>query len=141
MRTPDVNVLLYAVNRDCSQHSIAKAWMADSFARPQGIGFAWIALLGFLRIATRPGIFSKPLNVEEALAVVDVWLSRPGASILNPSERHAGVLARLLMGAGSAGNLVSDAHLAALAIEHSAELGSFDRDFERFSGLRFQLLR
>ena len=140
MRTPDVNVLLYAVNRDCSQHASAKAWMAESFARPQGVGFAWIAVLGFLRIATRTGIFAKPLHVEEALAVVDVWLSQPGASILNPGERHAGILARLLMGAGSAGNLVTDAHLAALAKEHSAELGSFDRDFERFSGLRYQLL-
>lgn len=141
MRTPDVNVLLYAVNHNCAQHESAKAWMTESFARPQGVGFAWIALLGFLRLATRSGIFAKPLNVQDALAVLDIWLSQPGASIMSPTERHAGVLARLLMGAGSAGNLVSDAHLAALAIEHSAELGSFDRDFERFSGLRFQLLR
>lgn len=141
MRTPDVNVLLYAVNRNCAQHAAAKAWLTESFARPQGVGFAWIALLGFLRLATRSGIFAKPLHVEEALSIVDVWLSQPGASILNPAERHAGVLARLLLGAGSAGNLVSDAHLAALAIEHGAELGSFDRDFERFSGLRWQLLR
>jgi predicted nucleic acid-binding protein len=72
--------------------------------------------------------------------VVDVWLSQPTASILNPTDRHAGVLGRLLLGAGSGGNLVSDAHLAALAIEHGAELGTFDRDFARFAGLRLQWL-
>jgi predicted nucleic acid-binding protein len=72
--------------------------------------------------------------------VVDIWLSQPTASILNPGARHAGILGRLLLAAGAAGNLVSDAHLAALAIEHGAELGSFDRDFARFAGLRVQLL-
>ena len=99
-----------------------------------------MALLGFLRLATRTGIFTKPLGVEQALSVVDVWLSQPTASILNPTERQAGVLGRLLLGAGAAGNLVSDAHLGALAIEHGAELGTFDRDFARFAGLRLQLL-
>jgi toxin-antitoxin system PIN domain toxin len=99
-----------------------------------------MALLGFLRLCTRTGIFAKPLGIDHALAVVDVWLSQPNASILHPTDRHAGVLGRLLLGAGAAGNLVSDAHLAALAIEHGADLGTFDRDFARFAGLRLQLL-
>jgi uncharacterized protein len=140
MRTPDVNVLLYAVNSDSAQNSAATVWLSESFARPQGVGFGWMALLGFLRLSTRIGIFAKPLSAEQALSVVDVWLSQPTASILNPTDRHAGVLGRLLLGAGAAGNLVSDAHLAALAIEHGAELGTFDRDFARFAGLRLQLL-
>jgi toxin-antitoxin system PIN domain toxin len=140
MRTPDVNVLLYAVNRDSAQHAAATAWLTESFTRPQGVGFGWMALLGFLRLSTRTGIFARPLAIEQALSVVDIWLSQPAASILNPTERHAGILGRLLMGAGAAGNLASDAHLAALAIEHGAELGTFDRDFARFSGLRLQLL-
>jgi toxin-antitoxin system PIN domain toxin len=140
MRTPDVNVLLYAVNRSSAQHVAATVWLTESFARPQGVGFGWMALLGFLRLATRSGIFAKPLGTEQALSVVDVWLSQPTASVLNPTERHAGVLGRLLLAAGAGGNLVSDAHLAALAIEHGAELGTFDRDFARFSGLRVQLL-
>jgi len=140
MRIPDVNVLLYAVNSDSAQHKAATSWLAESFARPQGIGFGWMALLGFLRLSTRSGIFARPLGIEQALSVVDVWLSQPTASILNPTDRHAGVLGRLLLGAGSAGNLVSDAHLAALAIEHGAELGTFDRDFTRFAGLRLQWL-
>jgi len=140
MRTPDVNVLLYAVNSDSSEHDVAKAWLTESLSRPQGVGFAWMALLGFLRLSTRTGIFAKPLATEHALAVVDIWLSQPTASILNPTSRHAGILGRLLLGAGAAGNLVSDAHLAALAIEHGADLGTFDRDFARFAGLRLQLL-
>lgn len=140
MRTPDVNVLLYAVNSDSAQHGAATTWLSESFARPQGVGFAWMALLGFLRLSTRAGIFAKPLGTEHALAVVDVWLSQPTASILNPTDRHAGVLGRLLLGAGAGANLVSDAHLAALAIEHGADLGTFDRDFARFAGLRLQLL-
>jgi toxin-antitoxin system PIN domain toxin len=140
MRTPDVNVLLYAVNSDSAQHKAATSWLAESFARPQGIGFGWMALLGFLRLSTRSGIFARPLGIEQALSVVDVWLSQPTASILNPTDRHAGVLGRLLLGAGSGGNPVSDAHLAALAIEHGAELGTFDRDFTRFAGLRLQWL-
>ncbi len=90
MRTPDVNVLLYAVNSDSAQHSAATTRLTESFARPQGVGFGWIALLGFLRLATRTGIFTKPLGVEQALSVVDVWLSQPTASVLNPTERHAG---------------------------------------------------
>lgn len=141
MRLPDVNVLLYAINRDCPEHEVARIWMEESFARPQGVGFAWLALLGFLRLATRSGIFPRPLPVDEALGVLDTWINHPNAQVLEATERHAGMLGRLLLGAGAGGNLVSDAHLAALAIEHAAELGTFDRDFERFSGLRVLLLK
>lgn len=140
MRMPDVNVLLYAVNKDCVQHEAARGWLEASFARPQGVGFAWAALLGFLRLATRPGIFPQPLPLTQALAIVDTWLNHPSACLLEATERHAGILGRLLLGAGTGGNLVSDAHLAALAIEHGAELGSFDRDFERLAGLRWTRL-
>ena len=141
MRTPDVNVLLYAVNRDSPQHTTARGWIESSLARPGGVGFAWAALLGFLRLSTRPGIFARPLPIESALGIVDAWLHHPAAQVLATTERHAGILGRLLLGAGEGGNLVSDAHLAAMAIEHNAELASFDRDFARFSGLRWTLLK
>lgn len=104
------------------------------------MGFAWVALLGFVRLATRRGIFPKPLAVEDALSVVRAWIEEPRASLLHPTERHSLLLARLLIPAGTGGNLTTDAHLAALAIEHGATLGSFDRDFERFSGLAFEAL-
>jgi len=141
MRTPDVNVLLHAVNADSPQHGVARGWIEASFAHAQGIGFAWPALLGFLRLATRRGIFVKPLAIDDALGVVDAWLQHPAAKVIVPTERHAALLASLLLGAQRGGNLVSDAHLAALAIEHRAELGTFDRDFENFPGLRLALLK
>jgi uncharacterized protein len=140
MKMPDVNVLLYAANSDCPQHAAARRWLEGAFTPPQGVGFAWAAMLGFLRLSTRTGILAKPLSVDDALAVIDAWIGHPHAQILQPTDRHAGILGRLLLAAGRGGPLVSDAHLAALAIEHDAELGSFDRDFGRFAGLRLTLL-
>lgn len=141
MRLPDTNVLLYAVNLDAPQQAAAQTWLAEGFDSTVGVALTWVALLGFIRIATRPGIFATPLEVETALKVVDRWISHPGARIVQPGERHASLLGRLLVGAGAAGNLTNDAHLAALAIEHGATLGSFDRDYRRFAGLQFDLLR
>jgi uncharacterized protein len=141
VRTPDVNVLMYAVNGDSPQHDAARGWIEDAFARPAGIAFAWPALVGFLRLGTRSGIFAKPLGVEDALGVVDAWLQHPRARVIAATARHAQVLSGLLVAAGVGGNLVSDAHLAALAIEHGAELGTFDSDFQRFAGLRMVLLK
>ncbi|MBS0382275.1 MAG: PIN domain-containing protein [Proteobacteria bacterium] len=92
-------------------------------------------------MSTIRGVLAKQLSVEEALRFVDEWLAHPRARIIGPTDRHAPVLARLLIGAGRAGNLVSDAHLAAIAIEHGATLGTFDRDFERFAGLQMDWLQ
>lgn len=140
MKLPDTNVLLYAVNRSAPQQAEAERWLRAAFAAPAGVGFAWVVLLGFLRIVTRAGIFERPLSVEQALQVLDRWLTHPAARIVDPGPRHAALLGRLLVGAGGAGNLTNDAHLAALAIESGATLGSFDRDFARFAGLDFERL-
>lgn len=140
MRTPDVNILVHAINADAPQHTAALQWLENAYREPAGIGFAWVALLGFVRITTRRGILPAPLSIEDALGLVDDWLNHPHARILNPTDRHAALLARLLIGAGRGGNLVTDAHLAAIAIEHGATLGSFDHDFERFAGLRLERL-
>ena len=140
MKLPDVNVLLFAVNKVSVEHEQARSSLESAFNQPGGVGLAWVALLGFVRLATRRGVFSKPLKVEDALSVVQAWLADPRATVLHPTERHARVLARLLIAAGTGGNLTTDAHLAALAIEHGATLVSFDRDFERFSGLAFEVL-
>ena len=140
MKTPDVNLLLYAANADSPHQSESAHWLERAFAEPAGIGFAWVALLGFIRLTTRPGIFAQPLALDDALGLVDDWLAHPYSRILNPMDRHGALLARLLIGAGSGGNLTTDAHLAAIAIEHGATLGTYDRDFERFSGLRLELL-
>jgi uncharacterized protein len=139
MKLPDVNVLLYAANADSTHHTEAKVWVESSFAATSGVGFAWVVLLGLIRIATRSGVFERPLPVERALAFVHAWLADPAAAILKPGDRHESLLARLLVGAGTAGNLTTDAHLAALAIEHGATLASFDHDFTRFPGLDVEL--
>jgi toxin-antitoxin system PIN domain toxin len=140
VKLPDVNVLLYAANEASPAHEEARTWLETAFNEAGGVGLAWVALLGFIRLSTRRGIFPKPLTVEDAVSVVHAWLAHERATILHPSERHMTILARLLVGAQTAGNLTTDAHLAALAIEHGAILGSFDADFERFSGLRFDAL-
>ena len=140
MRTPDVNVLVYAVNLDAPQRAAAARWIEDAFADPAGIAFTWHALVGFLRLSTQQRIVSSALSLDTALDVVNEWLAHPRARVIGPTDRHASLLARLLVGAGRGGNLVSDAHLAAIAIEHGATLGTFDRDFERFAGLHLELL-
>ena len=140
MRLPDTNVLLHAVNHQAPQHAVARQWLEAAFAAPAGVGLAWAALLGFVHIATRAGIFARPLQPQQALQVLNHWLGQPGVQVLEPGPSHAALLGRLLLAAGTAGNLVGDAHLAALALEHGAELGTFDRDFTRFAGLRVQLL-
>ena len=137
---PDVNVLVHAINPDSLHHAPARRWLEQAFREPAGVGLAWNALLGFLRLTTKRDVLAKQLSINDALRFVDEWLAHPQARILHPTDRHAAVLARLLVGAGRGGNLVSDAHLAAIAIEHGAILGTFDGNFEHFAGLRFEHL-
>jgi toxin-antitoxin system PIN domain toxin len=139
MILPDVNTLLYAVNSSSDQHIAALTAMRRGFDDPRGVAFAWTVLLGFLRLSTRRGVFPKPLSLEDALRVIEHWLEHPRSQVLHPGERHAQQLGRLLRSAGTAGNLTTDAHLAALAIEHGATILSFDRDFARFEGVKWIL--
>lgn len=141
MKLPDTNVLLYAVNAQAPQHRKAVALLEAAYASPNGVGFAWPALIAFIRLTTRRDILPAPLAVDEALGLVRDWLAHPNARVLQPTDAHEAVFAGLLRAAGQAGNLTNDAHLAALAIEHGATLASFDRDFGRFDGLDFERLR
>ena len=140
MILPDVNVLLHAVNSAAPQHATANAALKDAY-RQGNVALCWPALLGFLRLATRAGILPRPLTVTDGLAVLRAWLDHPASVLVQPTAQHAALLGSLLIGAGQGGPLVSDAHLAALAIEHGATLLSFDADFARFAGLRFTHLR
>jgi uncharacterized protein len=134
----DVNVLLYAVDEDSTRHREAKAWLETALSGKESIGLAWVVVLAFVRLTTRLGIASRPLSVETALDLVAKWLDHPAVSILHPGLQHAHILRTLLLKTGTGGNLTTDAHLAALALEHGAELCSFDHDFARFSGLRWK---
>ena len=138
MRLVDANVLLYAVNERSEQHQRSRAWLDAALNGQEAVGFAWIALLAFLRLATHPAVFPRPLSVGDAIETLRQWLAQPPAMIVDPTSRHADVLAGLLTETGTAGNLVNDAHLAALAVEHGAVLVSFDADFSRFPGIRWE---
>jgi toxin-antitoxin system PIN domain toxin len=133
----DANLLLYATDRQSARHDAARSWLAAQLSGPDSVAFAWSVLLAFLRLSTSGRIFEHPLSVERAFDVVEAWLAQPCVVILHPGERHATLVRQLLRPLGTAGNLVSDAHLAALAIEHGAELDSCDTDFSRFAGLRW----
>ncbi len=140
MILPDVNVLLHAVNAAAAQNTVAHAALKDAYLKGP-VALCWPALLGFLRLSTRAGILPRPLTVGQALDVTRVWLGHPASVLVHATAQHAAVLSALLLGAGRGGPLVSDAHLAALAIEHGATMLSFDADFARFAGLRFTHLQ
>lgn len=137
MKIVDANLLLYAVNEDAPLHRKAKAWFEDALSGSEPVGFEWSVLLAFLRLSTRTAIFPHPLGPDEALGLITEWLAQPCATIVRPAEGHLAVLRRLLAPLGVAGNLTSDAHLAAVALEHGAELCSCDADFARFQGVRW----
>ena len=132
----DANVLLYAVNTADPQHDAASTWLVRALAGVEAVGIPWVSLLAFIRLGTNPQVFPSPLSLDDAFAVLRDWLARRTAVIPVPTSRHLGVLDALITEAGTAGNLVSDAHLAALAIEHTARVASFDRDFLRFRGVQ-----
>ena len=135
----DPNVLLYARNADARQHTQARTWLDSALSGSEGVGLAWVSLLAFLRIATNPRATAAPLTIDGATAQVERWLTAPSAVTVNPTTRHAAVLSGLLQQTGTAGNLVTDAQLATLAIEHGATIVSYDRDFGRFAGVRHRL--
>ena len=137
MKIVDANVLLYAVNRDALHHEQARTWLDGALSGNDTVGFSWIVLLAFVRISTRAGIFAAPLGVDDAMEQVADWIAAPGAVVVQPGIDHARYLARILERVGTGGNLVNDAHLAALALEQRAEIVSYDSDFARFEGVRW----
>lgn len=132
----DANVLLHAVNERAREHAAARGWVQEALGGGEAVAFAWAVVLAFLRLSTHPAVFPRPLSAGQAAESVERWLGSPPAVTLEPSRRHLPLLRGLLEAAGTAGNLVGDAHLAALALEHGATVVSFDRDFGRFEGLR-----
>lgn len=134
----DANVLLYAVNRGAVHHEASRMWLDSSLRGPVPVGLAWSALLTFLRVSTHRSAFPAPFTVDEACRQLRAWLAAPAALIVDPTARHVDVLIGLLEESGTAGNLVPDAHLAALASEHAATIVTFDTDFLRFRGVPSQ---
>jgi toxin-antitoxin system PIN domain toxin len=133
----DANVLLYAVNESAPRHEESRSWLDAALTGSETIGFAWLVLLAFLRLSTRVGLFPEPLSTDGACRRVEAWLAQAPAVVVEPSTRHLRLLTDLLAAVGAGGNLVSDAHLAALGIEHQATVVTYDSDFSRFPGVRW----
>ena len=131
----DANLLIYAHTSGSPHHTAAREWLDRQINGSPRVGLPWISLLAFLRITTNPRVFPRPLPTAEAWGQVEDWLNCEAVWVPPPTERHSGVLGRLIAQRGVGGNLVSDAHLAALAIEHGLTLCSADGDFARFAGL------
>ncbi len=137
MKLVDANVLLYAVNSDAHHHERSRSWLDAALSGGETVGFAWVPLLAFVRLVTREGLFPNPLTLDEAMDRVDAWIGAPAAVLVSPGPQHSRILRGLLQPLTTAGNLVNDAHLAALALEHRCGIVSFDNDFSRFAGVQW----
>ena len=128
----DANVLLYAVDEASQFHSQAKSWLEAAMNGPTRVGLPWPTLLAFQRIATHPRAGDKPLTPTQAFRFIQDWLNNDQTWIPEPGRKHAEILGKLLAEGDLRGNLVTDAHLAALAIEYGVGICSYDSDFARF---------
>lgn len=137
MRIVDANVLLYAVNEDALHHDSSRTWLDAALSGGDTVGFTWVALLAFVRLSTKQGLFAEPLSHEEAMRQVSAWTTAPGGLVVDPGPTHVATVSEALRDVGHGGNLVNDAHLAAIAIENRADIVSYDNDFSRFSGVRW----
>ena len=137
MIVPDTNLFLYAYDANAREHRRARAWLQEAFSGSEIVGIAWQTISGFVRILTHPAVSGDRYSLEEAMAIVDEWLELPNVRILNPGQQHWTLLRKVLLSGNARGNLITDACLAALAMEFGGVLYSNDRDFARFPGLRW----
>lgn len=137
MIVPDINLLVFAYNAAAPRHDAARGWWEGLMTGRERIGIPWAVTIGFVRLVTHAAVLEHPLPPGAAMDRVRQWLTREHVQALDPGPRHLGILERLFESTGVGGNLTTDTHLAALAIEHQAELHSSDADFARFPGLRW----
>ncbi len=133
----DANLLIYAKFSDFPQHARAFSWLQETLDSPGRLGLPWASALAFLRLSTNPRVFEQPLSMQNAWGQLAEWLDHPRVWIPEPTGEHARLLGKLLIESQATANLVPDAHLAALAIEHGLTLCSADSDFARFPGLKW----
>ncbi len=141
MIIPDLNILLYALDSSSARNKEAVQWLENAVnSGAEEIGIPWVVHLGFLRLTTNPKVFPRPLSIEAAAEWLDALEKHSAVRMLNPGPAHPGILRHLLLMLGTGGNLVTDAHIAALALEQNATVATGDRDFQRFPGLKLKLL-
>jgi len=134
----DANILLYAEDQQSPRHAMARQWWDAQLSGASPVCLCWTVLGAFIRIGTNPRVFERPLSLDQALSRVQSWLDQPCTRIVNPTDRHWIVFQKMLVEGQAAANLVTDAHLAALASEHGCELISTDTDFSRFPGVKWR---
>lgn len=134
----DANLLLYAEDQNSPHHNAAREWWDAQLSGASPVCLSWTILCAFIRIATNYRVFDHPLTITQAIARVQSWLEQPCTRIIRPTDRHWTVFKEMLTGGHATANLVMDAHLAALAIEHGCELISTDKDFSRFRKLKWR---
>ena len=131
----DANLLIYAVNSDAPRHPPAREWLDRALSGSVPVGLPWICLLAFLRIVTHSRVFSRPMQPDTAIDIVGEWLEQPIVDAVYPGDGHWPILRNLLRTTGTGGNLTTDTHIAAMAIERGATVCSADHDFKRFPGV------
>jgi toxin-antitoxin system PIN domain toxin len=135
---PDANLLLYAQDTLSKHHQAARRWWDDVLSGSDLVFLSWPVINAFIRIATNPRLHDRPLTTEESIEIVESWIAQPCVRIASPTENHWRLFQEQLKNSGATGNLISDAHLAALAIEHGCTLYSSDQDFAKFPGLHWK---
>ncbi len=136
MIVPDLNLLIYAYNEEAPLHAAAKTWWESLLNADELVGLPWLVNVGFIRLMTHRAALKIPMSLKDCCDVVEEWLGLPVVQPLEPGPRYFSIFRKMLENAGCGGNLTTDAHLAALSIEHSCTLHSNDSDFARFKGLR-----
>jgi toxin-antitoxin system PIN domain toxin len=131
----DANVLIYAVDADARHHDAARRWLDRALSGSDTVLVPWVCALAFLRLTTSARVFESPLGADDAIDILEGWLAQPSVISPEPATGHLGRLREMLRDTGSGGNLVTDAHLAALAAQHRATVVTFDSDFARFPGV------
>lgn len=137
MKLVDANVLLYAVDSDSRHHDAARRWLESALSGGDTVLLPWVCALAFLRLTTNARMYENPLEVDDAIDIVETWLTQPAVISPEPAAGHLARVRELLRDTGSGGNLVTDAHLAALAMQHRATVVTFDSDFVRFPGVQW----
>jgi toxin-antitoxin system PIN domain toxin len=138
VRIVDTSVLLPAVNPSLPQHESARTALEAAIGDERPLGLTWVVVNAFLRLTTKPGLFERPLTIEQAWDLVNDWLAHPGVRVVQETEEHARLWSELLRGAGSGGDLTTDAWIAAIALAHGASVLTLDSDFARFAGVRWE---
>jgi len=137
MILPDANLILYAYIKDFPQHQKSKKWLESVISEDEIIGLSWQVITAFVRIGTNPKLFAVPMTILQIEKTLGLLLVQPNVTLLSPTSKHWRIFVKLLTTANVRGNLVMDAHLAALAIENNARLASSDNDFKLFPNLDY----